>query len=161
MQISDKRDWDHCAGVCNPADLGSRGITPSVLMTSRLCWEGHHWLVMGREHWPKQLLLIESQEIEEEKKKERNVFAVTQDSQNYVGNIIDPERYSTVMKLYKVTFYVLRFLQNTRLPKEERNTEDLTAAEIQETETLWIKGVVEEETILTCKRWLGNSDLEI
>ena len=79
-------------------------------MTSRLQWQAPHWLVMGKEHWPKQLLLSDSQEIEEEKKKETNVLVVIQDLQNHAKNIIDPERYSTVTKLYKVTSCVLRFI---------------------------------------------------
>lgn len=64
---------------------------------------GSHW----EGHWRKQLLLSDSQEMKEEKKKEANGLAVNQESQNYVGNIMDPELYSLMMKLFKVTSCVL------------------------------------------------------
>ena len=180
LQISDKRNWGHCAGICNPADLGSRGVTPGALNTSRLWWQGPHWLVMGKKHWPKQLLLSDSQEIEEEKKRETNALAVAQDSERHFGNIIDAKRFSTLAKLYKVSAYVLRFLRNIRLSKEEKQTDGLTATEICEAETHWTRdtqeqmkksgnfkllavqlGVVEKGNMLICKGRLSNSDLDI
>ena len=63
----------HCAGICDPADLGPRGVSAKVLQTSR--WEGPHWLVMGEQYWPTELLLMDSQEIRDEKKKE-SVFCL-------------------------------------------------------------------------------------
>ena len=56
---------------------------------------------MGKKHWPKQLLLSDSQEIEEEKKRETNALAVAQDSERHIGNIIDAKRFSNLAKFYK------------------------------------------------------------
>ena len=50
LKITKKEEWGNCVGVCNPADLGSRGVSASVLRDSRLWWEGPHWLSMSKEH---------------------------------------------------------------------------------------------------------------
>ena len=41
LRITKKEDWEHCAGVRNPADLGSRGVSASTLLGSRLWWKAH------------------------------------------------------------------------------------------------------------------------
>ena len=180
LQLSKKENWGHCAGICNPADIGSRGVSASMLVSSRLWWEGPHWLVMGEQHWPTELTLSDSQEIGDERKKETTVLPVAIEPEIGIGKVIDLERYSTIHKLYRVTSYVIRFVRNLRLSIEERQTNCLTTTEILEAESFWIKdvqrsmrqtdkfrllslqlGVVEENGIMICKGRLGNSDLEI
>ena len=152
-------------GLVSPVIVGLK-ILFQELCTLKLGWD---------DEVPK-----DQKEIEEEKKRETNALAVAQDSERHFGNIIDAKRFSTLAKLYKVSAYVLRFLRNIRLSKEERQTDGLTATEICEAETHWTRdtqeqmkksgnfkllavqlGVVEKGNMLICKGRLSNSDLDI
>ena len=42
--------WEHCPGKDNPADLPSRGITPTELAGSKLWRYGPNWLIHKQPH---------------------------------------------------------------------------------------------------------------
>ncbi|XP_046145807.1 uncharacterized protein LOC123989173 [Osmia bicornis bicornis] len=46
------QNWRHVATKNNPADLATRGITPSELLSSHLWWSGPSWLVDPPDLWP-------------------------------------------------------------------------------------------------------------
>ncbi|XP_075542076.1 uncharacterized protein LOC142576031 [Dermacentor variabilis] len=50
--LTDPRDWRHCPGSNNPADLITRGILPSALRESELWWKGPRWLQEDDTCWP-------------------------------------------------------------------------------------------------------------
>ena len=52
LKLSDKEDWSHCPGEDNPADIGSRGASPSKLRDSALWWNGPQWLSEEEDKWP-------------------------------------------------------------------------------------------------------------
>lgn len=166
--------------MCNPTDIGSRGVTGTILKGSRLWWEGPHWLLMGMKHWPNKLCLSDSQEIQQDKKKLAKVMAVRAEPVQGISNIMDANQYNSMSKLLNVTSYVLPFARNLKCDRKKRNYDKLSIAEICEAEKMWIMdvqgklkvsgnfkelssqlGVVDESGILLCKGRLGNSDLEI
>lgn len=61
-------DWRHVPGAMNPADLPSRGCTPSQLLKSRW-WEGPAWLRGPAETWPSQEEDVDEDEVLKERKK--------------------------------------------------------------------------------------------
>ena len=69
LKLSDKEDWSHCPGEDNPADIGSRGASPSKLRDSALWWNGPQWLSEEEDKWPPKEKLIAIPESEEEVKK--------------------------------------------------------------------------------------------
>eukprot|EP00794_Sanderia_malayensis_P019302 gene19302-biopygen16181 len=69
LSLSKKESWSHVAGVDNPADLGSRGVTAIELKNSRLWWKGPPWLREDIKFWPKPMLIDDSDEIREEQRK--------------------------------------------------------------------------------------------
>lgn len=73
LKLSNKENWGHVGGIDNPADLGSRGVSASHLRDSKLWWNGPHWLKKGRSEWPKSLVIDESDDVSQERKKV-NVF---------------------------------------------------------------------------------------
>ena len=60
-----KEYWGHVAGLVNPADIGSRGVSPSQLLINNLWWVGQNWLARGKENWPRTFPLTESVETRE------------------------------------------------------------------------------------------------
>ena len=50
---SDPAQWQHVRTDQNPADLCTRGASPTQLAESSFLWEGPDWLTKGREQWPK------------------------------------------------------------------------------------------------------------
>ncbi|XP_065063348.1 uncharacterized protein LOC135689914 [Rhopilema esculentum] len=182
LKISKKEDWGHCIGVCNPADLGSRGVSATILRDSRLWWEGPHWLSMGKEYWPKSFTLEDSPEIMEEKRKTVNVTAVIEQNRLSVTEIIEVDKFSSLKKLLRVTARVIRFVTNLRSAREGKILKlgELDSEEVSRAERIWIKGsqidlkkqpgyneialklgLFEEDSILKCKGRLENSDLAL
>ena len=49
LLLSRKEDRGHVAGAENPADLGSRGMSPTQLKESVIRWEGPEWLKKGED----------------------------------------------------------------------------------------------------------------
>ena len=184
LKLSDKKDWGHCAGLCNPADLGSRGALASELIKSRIWWQGPLWLLMEREHWPTELLLDSTSDVTEEKKKSSVALTIAQDRPTGISKIIDINIFSSLHRLFRVTAYVLRFIANVKAKQNNSSSlvklEELNAEELKNAELKWVVdaqtsirkdpkfdqlstnlGLIEEDRIFNCKGRLGNSDLEL
>ena len=69
LNVSNKDQWGHVAGLENLADLGSRGVLGTELKNDRLWWDGPKWLISGVESWLNVSFVEESTEVSEERKK--------------------------------------------------------------------------------------------
>lgn len=52
LRLTTNEQWNHCPGIENPADLGSRGVTATTIKTSKLWWQGPEYLSRTHEEWP-------------------------------------------------------------------------------------------------------------
>lgn len=98
-------EWKHIAGVSNPADCLSRGLTPSELVNHPLWVTGPDWLTLPENEWPAGLAVNTDTCA-------GNIVLVTEN----VENDIHPleyliKRVSSWSKLLRVMVYVLRFLK--------------------------------------------------
>ena len=180
LRLSSKSEWRHCQGLCNPADLGSRGVTANSLKSSDLWWHGPSWLCSSKSTWPEGLVLGEPPEVKEERKKV-NVLTVLEQPKQGISQIIDINRFSKLNKLLRVTSYVNRFIDNlkARRNKQDVDLEPLTLQDISLARRIWTievqatlrskpkhkllvqqLGIFEENGILRCKDRLENSDLD-
>ncbi len=78
-KVSSPDWWKHCPGEDNPADLASRGAPASMLVKSKLWWEGAPWLKLDKEHHPQssnQLKEEEEKEIKAERKSIKKIFLI-------------------------------------------------------------------------------------
>jgi len=68
LSLTDVKDWRHVPGKSNPADLPSRGCSPSELLSSKW-WEGPSWLKNSEEDWPTSSQNLDEEEVNKEKRK--------------------------------------------------------------------------------------------
>lgn len=52
LEISNPTQWRHVPGVCNPADLLTRGATAQEIKQSSLWWHGPEFLQKQMDQWP-------------------------------------------------------------------------------------------------------------
>jgi len=139
--------WYHCPGRENPADIPSRGITPSELRSNTIWRHGPSWLVN---------LSCEPNLVEEEdlimpeacavelravQPKSSHILLSSSESAD-LACVVKLENFSKLNRLLRVTAYVLRFVKlcisrvrknGTSLPKE------ITASEVMNAENLWVR----------------------
>ncbi|XP_058443065.1 uncharacterized protein LOC131425280 [Malaya genurostris] len=131
-------NWRHVKGSDNPADQISRGALPKDFINSMNWLHGPAWL-LDDEHWPYNATLdTPSEELLERRK----TVAVSQ-------NVCQPdslfERYSSFLRLVRVTAYILRFVNRCR-SKNNRTTESfLSTNELNEAKQGLAKGVQHKE----------------
>ena len=179
LQLTQDGQWKYCPGLQNPADIGSRGSLASELKTSELWWNGPQWLSGPEKNWPVSIVQKTPEGAEEEKTTISMV--VNAREKRDVSNVIDIERFSNSMRLFKVTAYVRRFIHNAKMSfaRGERITGRLSRQELANAELDWVKSaqerlkqneqlhrltkqlnVVEEVGVLRCRGRLCNSELE-
>ncbi|XP_075162890.1 uncharacterized protein LOC142235523 [Haematobia irritans] len=116
--------WQHVDSEDNPADVASRGCTPSELKTHHLWWHGPQWLKLPRDRWPKFEMLGDTN------LETKTVKVLT------ASTFEDPlMRFSSLPRAYRVMSYVLRFWRNTGQNRSHLriSTQEITPEEIQET----------------------------
>jgi len=171
--------WKFCCGEDNPADLPSRGTSPTELVGSALWRYGPPWLNLVETSVEEDLIMPEEC-IKEIKASSQHTMATSAES-NGIGNIMDCTRFSTLGKLLRVTAYVNRFCRILKAKIQQQNISmqaTLGASEMQVAESLWIKeaqaclktndmfqtwkhqfGLFLEEGVWRCKGRLGKADM--
>ncbi|XP_043480434.1 uncharacterized protein LOC122510088 [Leptopilina heterotoma] len=117
--LSRIEDWQHVPGEFNPADLPSRGCTPSQLLESKW-WRGPKWLYAQQEEWPVSGCKINENEVEKEKKKTIVVQMVNKEE----IQLDISTRFSSYTKLLRFIALALRFVRNCRTRIQSRKTKD-------------------------------------
>ncbi|KAK3727775.1 hypothetical protein QZH41_016420, partial [Actinostola sp. cb2023] len=118
LELTDKDMWSHCPGVENPADIGSRGCLPSILINTPSWWEGPPWLKLQTENFPKldvgpqieddsqDSYLTSEIRLTKQEKTSTAVYVTTTQTKARLVEIVDCNKYSTYSKLIKVTALV-------------------------------------------------------
>lgn len=110
--------WQYVSSQQNPVDAVSRGITPSELIESTLWWEGPPWLKLPPSQWLQTSVPGTSNtHIEARNQLPSHLQQVTEE-----WNL--SQRYSSWIKLLRVTAYILRFI--SRLRARQASLENLT-----------------------------------
>ena len=126
QEITSPSKWYHCSGKENPADLLTRGILAQELISSKMWLNGPAFLV-------EKVCEIFSQTEENVEISEENVASeislVVCD--NHGDKIFDVERWGSFIKSISVVGWVLRFIQNSQVPKRQQKTGDLSFEELE------------------------------
>lgn len=114
--LSNVEDWHHINSKDNPADLVSRGVSPSELIDNNLWWNGPAFLMQQGSCWPGPEPLEEIKELPET----RRVVNIANVSVNTFDLFT---KFSNLNRLQRVVAYCLRFKNNilARIKKEHTN----------------------------------------
>ena len=129
----------------NPADIATRGKCPKEL-TSSNWWMGPTWLKHPENQWPvfkmpecKNIAGFESEVKSKDVLFEASLMSREDLSQEVPKLVdlsdIDETRYSSLLKLLRITAWILRFVNI--LKKREPFSGPLTAKELQESKLKW------------------------
>ena len=140
--------WKHCPGHINPADIPSRGMTPTDMVKCELWNRGPAMLhekveeeehrVLGITEIPEEC--IEEMKIAEQRKLENNtqIALLAVEGENGVAKIINCDNFSSFRRLVRVTARVLKFI---KILKTKCKSRELTADDVKEAELLWLKEI--------------------
>ena len=136
--------WRHCRGLDNPADLPSRGLSPSELFVSDLWWHGPSSLDETSSESEDNEDSVPPECISEMKIKDQKLChnLLVTEKQAEIAQVIECQRYCSMQKLLGVTAYVLKFvnkLKSKTCDQAQHSPSTLTAGEIATAESLWIK----------------------
>lgn len=130
--------WRHVPTTSNPADCASRGLHGDDLLQHPLWWKGPPWLRSPQELWPQAPVSCHDDPLEERKAASHHVAKA-------ISTWDLSEKYSSWVKLVRITAYVLRFINACRRPrihdpgKSEGAT--LSSADFDTAKTFWIKHI--------------------
>ena len=173
--------WVHCPGKENPADIPSRGMTPSELVRNHLWLKGPDWLHALHAYGP----VDESEDVDAEvpeeclqemkTKKAAHTLVVAQECSPNIGQLLSCGNFSSLYRLLRVTALVLKFV---RLLRHRARPAD-SHSDIDQARLYWLKDAqsqlhqnakfpmwkrqldlfIDESGLWRCGGRLANSDL--
>lgn len=123
LTLLENTQWAHVRSACNPADIASRGVTPSELSQSSLWFHGPSWLTNKTINYTKPKLIT----TELEKRLVKAHVTTCQDDKLWT-------KFSSIQKLVRVVAYCRRFLTSNK-----KRTTYLTSEEIAKALEICIK----------------------
>ena len=110
---------------------------------SQFWWEGPDFQKQDKESWPGQHKEFRPTEDAQCEERSPNLLLANEGSTPSLSTTIDIGRFSTSKKLIRVTVRMLRFINNCRNPRN-KETGHITAEELQNARTAWVKSVQQE-----------------
>lgn len=147
IQLTDKKDWRHVAGIDNPADILSRGCSPRKLMKLKW-WEGPTWLCYPEEDWPQSQFVCDENEIQQERLKTIHSTLITSNEKK--ENDWYYKHFSKFNQVVRLVTWIQRFVKNCKA-KETKQKGDLSVEELEQGRNLVMKLIQRDS-------FEGNSD---
>ncbi|KAL1448332.1 hypothetical protein WDU94_014009 [Cyamophila willieti] len=127
VETIDPSHWRYVPTSLNPADLATRGLLPTQVMSQYEFWfHGPEFLHDDRSTWPASPTLPATDKLPELKP---NVVLISQDKP-VPAMISLIEKYSSLTKLQHVVAWMFRFISNCRKKEEDRFHDFLSPAEL-------------------------------
>ena len=129
----------------NPADIASRGIKATALKESSLWLHGPEFLSKESAYWPVQPVNVQAkEELCELKSAKPTVSSLlntcTEKQEANLESIINPESYSSLTRLIRVTSLVLLFVKKLKRRKDG-STDQEESFQVCEQAEKWIKDI--------------------
>ncbi|XP_041361837.1 uncharacterized protein LOC121377804 [Gigantopelta aegis] len=129
---TETRQWRHVPTAANHADMHSRGIPASKLVSETFWWEGPDFLGLNEENWPDKNFQVSIKTFDIEVKRPFRTLFVAH--QNDLKWRLDPKQFSSWRTLTRVHAWVSRFIRNCQMSKNERLYGELQPDEIEDAE---------------------------
>ncbi|XP_052567192.1 uncharacterized protein LOC128093655 [Culex pipiens pallens] len=132
---TDVRRWRHVPGICNPADVLSRGLSPIELVNCLLWWFGPEHLSKSREHWPRSVIPDVDPGTLPGARSKAAVMLITAADPKFSDELFS--RFSEYFHLRRAVAYWRRYFRILKaVSKKEKpeRPEILTAAELRDAE---------------------------
>ena len=118
QRTTSPEQWRHVPGTINPADLPARGLSATALAESKVWLEGPAFLKDDESTWPAAPPPRDNtKQIED---CERRTVTRTHMTKSHASAVINPNKFSSLKRLVRVTGWVQRFLTNCRLLMNSR-----------------------------------------
>ncbi|GFT04595.1 uncharacterized protein TNCV_333711 [Trichonephila clavipes] len=113
LDIIPCKQWSYVPSKDNPADLGSRDMSPKDLPDCSLWWEGPQWL-FSEEAWPKQPTIKDKKNIEKSViiETKRTFVCSTYCKNDVIDMLFD--KHTSFSKIIHILAFCLRFMQHCR-----------------------------------------------
>ena len=136
--------WKHCPGKDNPADIPSRGASVSDLAENPLWLHGPEWIHSSEEPEKQSSPFTVPEECKSEMKSKDaaySLIAIQDQNTSRLSDVIDVARFSSTLRLFRVTALVLEFIHRLRhrVSKNTENTLTITSPDLTHAKLLWIK----------------------
>lgn len=95
------QQWRYVPSSENPADVISRGCSPSNLQSQNLYWNGPHWLTAPEEYWPRSS--NSTWETTSETQTQADIHLSVVKDEQFMN------KFSSWLRLIRVTAYILRW----------------------------------------------------
>ena len=142
LDSTDPCQWNHCPGLLNPADDGSRGLPVNSVASGSRWLNGPAFLLLPEEKWPNGNSTLEppKQYFDDPQTQEKAVTCIDEvkDTKNQIEHF-SPAKYSSLTKFLRVTAYLSRFIYNCRHSKSERCVGTLLVEEIEQARKFWVR----------------------
>ena len=138
--------WRYCPTSENPGDIASRGIKATALKESSLWLHGPEFLSKESAYWPVQPVNVQAkEELCELKSAKPTVSSLlntcTEKQEANLESIINPESYSSLTKLIKVTSLVLLFVKKLKRRRDRSTDQEESLQVYKQAEKKWMKHV--------------------
>ena len=147
-KLVDKGSWRFCPGTMNPADIPSRSCTSYELKSSKLWWNGPNFLKDTCDNWPDMPTCYKSEAVKAELVKKPQAVVVhslvsvaKEDQLLEMEAIFEIKKYSTKIKLLRITGIVLKFVDLLRRNERTRMSQMLNGMDLEKAGILWIKSI--------------------
>ena len=137
--------WRYCPSELNPSDIASRGAKGSDIASSDLWWKGAPFVEKGEDQWPSlpncpiSESTVSDGATKQLRKEISNVVTVSVQVSQSISEVIQPDKFSSLNKLIRVTALVLKFIK--RIKRSTETHPDISAQEMNASKTLWLKEV--------------------
>ena len=177
QMYTDPTQWQHVSSEENPADLCTRGVTPSQLAKNTLWWSGPEWLQKEKNDWPKMKSEAQPRRRLEEKPQSRGLSKPTEAARSHVSRNQDkdsaetrehewrlsPTRFSDWTRLVHIYARVTRVVHNMQqrsadgAPSIELQPQEITDAQLAIIRDAQKEGFKEDYKALIAKRPLPTN----
>ena len=134
QRLTDPASWLHCPGVSNPADLLTRGLHASALVSSPVwfCGPDIEQLSALKDSVDVHAVVLSMSEMEVDSGKSAEICAV-----------LDLQRFSSLDKVACIVAWIFRFYRNLRMPSPQRVSGKLASEELISAHRLLVSYVQE------------------